>query len=60
MPLSFLYYHVAEQWRLVQQKMLAAGKIFHGGPIITLAFKLVKKENLSPWPNAISEKSAYD
>jgi hypothetical protein len=26
MPLSFLYYHLAEQWPLVQQKMLASKK----------------------------------
>jgi hypothetical protein len=55
MPLSFVYYYVAEQWRLVQQKMLAVGKIYYGGHRITLAFKLVKNADLSLWPNAISE-----
>ena len=42
MPLSFLYYYVAEQWRLDQQKMDAIGKIYHACPRITLAFKLAK------------------
>jgi len=40
MPLSFLYYYVAEQWELVQQKMVAVGKIYPGCPRITIAFKL--------------------
>jgi len=26
MPLSFLYYHITEQWRLVQEKMVAVEK----------------------------------
>jgi hypothetical protein len=55
MPLPFFYYHVAEQRRLVRQKMVAAGNIYHGCPRITLAFKLVKDAGLSLWPNAISE-----
>jgi len=42
MPLSFLYYHVAEQWRLVQQKMVAAENIFPGYPRFTLVSKLAK------------------
>jgi len=54
MPLSFLYYHVAEQWRLVQEKMFTARKIYHGGTLITLAFKLEKRADLSLWLNAIS------
>jgi hypothetical protein len=54
MPLSFLYYYVAEQWRLVQKKMVAAENIYHGCPRIILAFKLVKNPDLSLWPNAIS------
>jgi len=60
MPLSFLYYYVAEQWQLVQQKMLAAENIYPGCPRITLAFKRVKIADLSLWPNVISEKAAYD
>jgi len=44
MPLSFLYYHVAEQWQLVQQKMIATGKNYTGCSRITFAFKMKKMQ----------------
>jgi len=58
MPLSFLYYYVAEQWRLVQKKMAAAKNIYPDRPRIILASN-GKIADLSLCPNAISEKPAY-
>jgi hypothetical protein len=56
--LSFLL--VAEQWQLVQEKMLTAGYIYIGCSRITFTFKRAKIADLSLWPNVISEKAAYD
>jgi hypothetical protein len=56
--LSFLL--VAEQWQLVQEKMLTAGYIYPGCSRITFASKRAKITDLSPWPNVISEKAAFD
>jgi hypothetical protein len=56
--LSFLL--VAEQWQLVQEKMLTPGYIYPGCSRITFAFKRTKIADLSLWPDVISEKAAYD
>ncbi len=56
--LSFIF--VAEQWQLVQGKMLTAGYIYPGCSRITFAFKRAKIADLSLWPNVILEKAAYD
>jgi len=42
MPLSFLYYYVAEQWIIVQKKMTTAKNIYPDRPRIILTFKRVK------------------
>jgi hypothetical protein len=57
--MSFLYYHVAEQWRLVQQKMVAAEKKLSRLPPNHSRFQTGKIADLSLWPKAISVKPAY-
>jgi len=54
MPLSFLYYYVAEQWSLVQQKMAIAEKNYHDRLRTTIAFKPAKNADISLWQNGIS------
>jgi hypothetical protein len=54
MPLSFLYYHIAEQWRLAQGKNGRGRKNLSRLPSNHSRFQTGKNADLSLWPNAIS------